>query len=141
MDNYRITKNGVELFVIESKDKEFLSISCAQTQDTTTKDSTPSILSSEAIQKFTDGKKMLVKWPDIDLKNGDILEIEITTSPGTLEPDIMYQTRRSDEPGREGKCSFCFKDSSEVKKIVFGPDGANICNECIELSQQVIEGY
>lgn len=34
-------------------------------------------------------------------------------------------------------CSFCGKNQNQVKKIVVGP-GVFICNECIELSQEII---
>ena len=30
------------------------------------------------------------------------------------------------------RCSFCGRDKSEVKKLIMGPAGNNICNECIE---------
>lgn len=36
------------------------------------------------------------------------------------------------------KCSFCGKDQSQVKKMVAG-NGVYICDECIELSKQVID--
>lgn len=35
-------------------------------------------------------------------------------------------------------CSFCGKSQDEVKKIVAGP-GIYICNECVDLCQQIIE--
>ena len=35
-------------------------------------------------------------------------------------------------------CSFCGKTSSEVRKIIVGPD-VFICNECIDLCQSLIE--
>lgn len=35
------------------------------------------------------------------------------------------------------KCSFCGKDSSQVNRIIAGPD-AYICNECIELCGEII---
>lgn len=36
------------------------------------------------------------------------------------------------------KCSFCGKDQSEVKKIISGP-GVCICNECIEVCNEIIK--
>ena len=30
------------------------------------------------------------------------------------------------------RCSFCGRDKSEVKKLIMGPSGNNICNECVE---------
>lgn len=38
----------------------------------------------------------------------------------------------------ELSCSFCGKTSSQVKKIIVGPDVA-ICNECIELCENLLE--
>ena len=35
-------------------------------------------------------------------------------------------------------CSFCGKSQDQVKKIIAGP-GVYICDECIELSQHIIE--
>ncbi|CAK8054232.1 ATP-dependent Clp protease ATP-binding subunit ClpX [Eupransor demetentiae] len=39
----------------------------------------------------------------------------------------------------EVHCSFCGKSASEVKKLVAGPDGLYICNECIDLAEQIIQ--
>ena len=36
-------------------------------------------------------------------------------------------------------CSFCMKPSTEVAKLVAGP-GVFICNECVTLSAQIIDG-
>ena len=36
------------------------------------------------------------------------------------------------------KCSFCGKTQDSVKKIVAGP-GVYICNECVELCNEIIE--
>ena len=33
---------------------------------------------------------------------------------------------------KEMRCSFCGRDKSEVKKLIMGPAGNNICNECVE---------
>ena len=35
------------------------------------------------------------------------------------------------------RCSFCGKDSSQVKRIIAGPN-AYICNECIDLCSEII---
>ncbi|HGZ4183097.1 TPA: ATP-dependent Clp protease ATP-binding subunit ClpX [Staphylococcus aureus] len=37
------------------------------------------------------------------------------------------------------KCSFCGKDQDQVKKLVAG-SGVYICNECIELCSEIVEG-
>jgi clpX: ATP-dependent Clp protease, ATP-binding subunit ClpX len=36
------------------------------------------------------------------------------------------------------KCSFCGKPQDEVNRIIAGP-GVYICNECIELCQEIID--
>ena len=39
--------------------------------------------------------------------------------------------------GEDVKCSFCGKDSSQVDRIIAGPD-AYICNECVDLCSEII---
>lgn len=36
------------------------------------------------------------------------------------------------------KCSFCGKQQEQVKKLIAGP-GVYICDECIELCNEIIE--
>ncbi len=40
---------------------------------------------------------------------------------------------------RDIKCSFCGKSQNEVYKLIAGPPGVFICNECIELAREIIE--
>jgi len=57
-------------------------------------------------------------------------------------------TRRDGKDGKDGKlyCSFCGKGQREVRKLIAGPT-VYICNECIELCNEIIadeeakEGY
>lgn len=35
-------------------------------------------------------------------------------------------------------CSFCAKDQSHVRRLVAGPGGVYICNECVEACRDVI---
>ncbi len=35
-------------------------------------------------------------------------------------------------------CSFCHKSNEAVRKIVAGPDGVFICNECVDLSYHLV---
>lgn len=37
------------------------------------------------------------------------------------------------------RCSFCNKPQSQVKKLIAGPNGAYICDECIEVCSEIIE--
>ena len=39
---------------------------------------------------------------------------------------------------REECCSFCTKHHSKVQKLISGPDGVFICNECIDLCNELI---
>ena len=36
------------------------------------------------------------------------------------------------------KCSFCGKSSSQVERMVVGPNGITICNECVALASEII---
>ncbi|MEH1015452.1 ATP-dependent Clp protease ATP-binding subunit ClpX [Micromonospora sp. CPCC 206060] len=37
------------------------------------------------------------------------------------------------------KCSFCGKSQKQVRKLIAGPSGVYICNECVELCNELIE--
>ncbi len=37
------------------------------------------------------------------------------------------------------KCSFCGKSQKEVGKLIAGPGGVYICNECVKLCNDIIE--
>lgn len=43
------------------------------------------------------------------------------------------------ETSEQKRCSFCNKARSEVKKLIAGGDGVNICNECIETCHDMLE--
>ncbi len=36
------------------------------------------------------------------------------------------------------RCSFCTKRQQEVKKVIAGPNGVFICDECVDLCQVII---
>lgn len=36
------------------------------------------------------------------------------------------------------RCSFCFRDQSQVRRLIAGPDGVYICDECVALCQEVL---
>ncbi|MDR2047082.1 MAG: ATP-dependent Clp protease ATP-binding subunit ClpX [Clostridiales bacterium] len=42
---------------------------------------------------------------------------------------------------KKGYCAFCGKPDSEVEMLVTGPNGHNICTDCIRLCNSVIGGY
>ncbi|MBO6087743.1 AAA family ATPase, partial [bacterium] len=37
------------------------------------------------------------------------------------------------------KCSFCGKSQDQVKKLIAGPEGVYICDECVELCNQILD--
>jgi hypothetical protein len=39
------------------------------------------------------------------------------------------------------RCSFCGKSQNEVKKLIGGPKGVFICNECIDICNEIIADY
>ena len=40
---------------------------------------------------------------------------------------------------KEMRCSFCGKSKSEVKRLIVGPCGSFICNECVEQCVDIID--
>ncbi|MFW6252156.1 MAG: ClpX C4-type zinc finger protein, partial [Halanaerobium sp.] len=50
----------------------------------------------------------------------------------------MFKFGDHDHEDGELKCSFCGKSQDQVKKLVAGP-GVYICDECIELCNEIVE--
>lgn len=48
-------------------------------------------------------------------------------------------SRDNDSKGKTMRCSFCGKTQDEVGKLVAGPGGVCICDNCIELCLEIIE--
>lgn len=44
-------------------------------------------------------------------------------------------------PTKNVKCSFCGKPQDDVKKIIAGPEGVFICDECIKICDSILEEY
>ena len=45
-------------------------------------------------------------------------------------------------PGKNGekiRCSFCNKTEDQVRKLIAGPNGVDICDECIDICSEIIE--
>ena len=38
-------------------------------------------------------------------------------------------------------CSFCYKSQHEVRKLISGPGGISICDECVALCNEIIAGH
>ena len=37
------------------------------------------------------------------------------------------------------RCSFCNKTQNQVRKLIAGPNGAYICDECVDICAEIIE--
>ena len=48
----------------------------------------------------------------------------------------IWQEKMSDDLIR---CSFCNKTQAQVRKLIAGPNGAYICDECIDVCAEIIE--
>ncbi len=46
----------------------------------------------------------------------------------------------SKAPAKTLYCSFCFKSQFMAKKLVAGPAGIFICNECVALCDEIVAG-
>ena len=49
-------------------------------------------------------------------------------------------TRRDAAPPEARRCSFCGRSESEIQRLIAGPEGVFICNECVELCRDILEG-
>lgn len=42
---------------------------------------------------------------------------------------------------KNNSCSFCGKSESETNNLIYGPNGVNICQDCVELCNNILEKY
>lgn len=42
-------------------------------------------------------------------------------------------------PSNNQRCSFCRRAADEVNRLIAGPEGINICDECVELCREILE--
>lgn len=47
---------------------------------------------------------------------------------------------KSSTPPEVRRCSFCNRDENEIQRLIAGPEGVFICNECVDLCRDIIEG-
>ena len=53
---------------------------------------------------------------------------------------VANQARMARIPPKTLYCSFCIRSQHEVRKLIFGPAGVFICDECVGLCNDVIAG-
>lgn len=58
----------------------------------------------------------------------------------TKERAIPPAAAGGDAPTKTLYCSFCFKSQNQVRKLISGPGGIFICDECVELCNEIIAG-
>ena len=49
-------------------------------------------------------------------------------------------TLREAGPPALRRCSFCSRGETEVQRLIAGPEGVFICNECVDLCRDILEG-
>jgi len=49
--------------------------------------------------------------------------------------------KRQEPPSEEGRrCSFCNRDEDTIRRLIAGPEGVFICNECVDLCADILDG-
>ena len=145
MENYRVRKNGEELFVMGSPAAETIALLCTRSLKDTQQMATTEFRSMAILRNRENCD--VVHWPAVDLELGDRLEIEITNDKPTLAPTRMYPPepkmqlvpRQGTEGQEEVTCSFCETKAAQVEGMIVGPGDTNICDKCVALCQQIIQ--
>jgi ATP-dependent Clp protease ATP-binding subunit ClpX len=50
----------------------------------------------------------------------------------------MAKSRRDQPPGGDDTCSFCGRTSAQVQRLIAGPPGTSICNECVDVCSTLL---
>jgi ATP-dependent Clp protease ATP-binding subunit ClpX len=58
-----------------------------------------------------------------------------------IEPATPEAAAGGAVPEKTLYCSFCYKSQHEVRKLISGPGGIFICDECVELCKEIIAGH
>jgi ATP-dependent protease Clp ATPase subunit len=56
-----------------------------------------------------------------------------------LEGNIGAHNEIEASTRQDHRCSFCGKKRNQVQRLIGGPNGVNICNQCIDLCREIIE--
>ncbi|MFM2092867.1 MAG: ATP-dependent Clp protease, ATP-binding subunit ClpX, partial [Planctomycetota bacterium] len=51
----------------------------------------------------------------------------------------MAKSRRDQPPGGDDTCSFCGRTSAQVQRLIAGPPGTSICNECVDVCSTLLK--
>lgn len=55
-------------------------------------------------------------------------------------PETPPQAETTPLPAKILYCTFCFKSQHEVRRLISGPFSVFICDECVELCNEIIAG-
>jgi excisionase family DNA binding protein len=62
--------------------------------------------------------------------------------PADARTDARAETRQTGRPGGKGRsgyrCSFCGKTQEQVRRLIAGPGGVFICDECVALCNTIL---
>ena len=57
------------------------------------------------------------------------------------QADTAQATAGGALPTKTLYCSFCFKSQHDVRKLIAGPAGIFICDECVAICDEIIAGH
>ena len=55
--------------------------------------------------------------------------------------EVATASASAASPAKILYCSFCFKSQHDVRKLIAGPAGIFICDECVGLCNEIIAGH
>jgi hypothetical protein len=61
------------------------------------------------------------------------------SEPATNKAEAAPAAAGDAAPTKTLYCSFCFKSQHDVKKLIAGPAAIFICDECVDLCNQIID--
>ncbi|MDH5434912.1 MAG: ClpX C4-type zinc finger protein [Gammaproteobacteria bacterium] len=85
--------------------------------------------------RWRDDEYFYLNWLEKEVLLDDIIMIQFKEDDRKATP--LTKVEKYIEPEKE--CTFCDKKASEVKHLVEKDFMARICDECVKLSQQVID--
>jgi ClpX C4-type zinc finger len=76
----------------------------------------------------------------LSIQVGDIIEVRISALVSEADPQPPTEKQRESvtEGQQELHCSFCEKSQHEVRKLITARIGTCICDECVQLCQDII---
>jgi hypothetical protein len=82
--------------------------------------------------------KKYFNWESQRIYSNDEITIHLQQKQGNHETSFVSHEEEEDEEAESSMvCSFCGKGDLEVKKMIAG-ENAFICNECVDLCQDII---